>query len=113
VEESTVSDDSGTSTIVVGVMGLIGTFVTGILAWIAGRAPATAAQQNALNQSFEQYREAMDSRVTALEGELRAERQYVQSLIEFLRRQGIDVPARPAPAEIIFMVPPTPIRGVN
>lgn len=103
--------DTPVATIVAGVFGVIIACVTGTLGFLGGRGNADAAKWNALSSSFDTYRRHSDARILDLESRLAAAEQYIASVVHYLQRNGLDVPSRPPPAEVVFLVPPTQIKG--
>lgn len=110
-----MSDDSSPNIIVALVGGLAaigGAALTGVFALFANRPQGIAAQQNTLNASFAQFMEQANQRIQELENRIAGDEQYINSLVEILRKHDIDVPRRPT-AEVVFLQPPTQIRGAG
>jgi len=98
------------STVIVALLGLVGTLAAAFIgAWATMRARSKngpAATQGAINDGFTRLSDAQEARIKkleddhrecearhlVLEGEMRALRQYVRSLVNILRRYGIPFP---------------------
>lgn len=106
-------NDAPTSTILTGLFGIIIAGITGFVGFVSGRGNADAARWSALAASFDTYKRHSDGRILDLESRVAAAEQYIASLVHHLQRNGIDVPSRPPPAEVVFLVPPTQIKGTG
>lgn len=106
-----MSEEGGVSTAMwAGLAGITGAAVTGILALFSSRPTALATQQQVLNASFAQFMENANAKIGELENRLNADEQYINSLVEILRKNNIEVPRRPI-SSVVFLVPPTRIKG--
>lgn len=107
-----MSDESpGFMVAVVGACAAVGgALVTGVLNVLSARPTALASQQQVLNASFAQFMDNANAKIGDLENRLNADEQYINSLVEILRKNNIDVPRRPA-SSVVFLVPPTRIKG--
>ena len=108
-----MSDESGPLTaMIAGASAIAGAALTGVLTMLTGKPQGLAAQQQVLNSSFAQFMETANKEITELKQRISADEQYINSLVEILRRHDIEVPRRP-PAEVVFLVQPTRIKGVG
>ena len=106
------------SSVIVGILGLIGAFITGIITFISGRNASVAVLQTALTEGFRELQRQQDAviihlkdeihtlqeKVQVLEGKLAAEEQRTISLKNLLRRNGISIPRETRTKTVIQVV---------
>lgn len=80
----------------------IATITTGIIAFFGGKNSASAQVQAQINEGFASLNRANSEEIQQLRGELHGMQQYVYSLENALRAQGLELPKRPAPAAVVF-----------
>lgn len=102
--------DALTVAVVGGIVAVITTCITAVVAFFGGKGSAAAQFQTALNTGFASLsvelrkdKDDCEARCQKLEGEIAALRQHMYSLEGILRRHGIDVPKLP-PVATVFVL---------
>lgn len=93
---------SGAAIIIVAILALLGTVISGFLGFAQGRGASIAAVQASLNASFgalvtelQEERKNDRRRMLDIEGRCNGMEQHIASLEQILRDNGIEVPRRP------------------
>jgi hypothetical protein len=83
------------------VVAALATIATGIIAFFGGKNSATALIQQSINQGFSTLASANHDEIIQLRGEIQGLKQYIRSLENVLRAQGLELPEHRM-VEVVF-----------